>query len=1243
MKKSLFTLTFIIFGVSLMAQTNAQKSVLLQETNTEYLLQKSAELKNIAEQAKASAIQKAKENNWKVLFETNKQLIELMKLDELGNPLYYCTDNANAAISTSTNELHNGGSLGLSLDGTGMVAGEWDGGAVLSTHQEFNNTGSSRINQGDNPGSTHYHATHVAGTILAGGVQASAKGMAFNASLNAYDWNSDDSEMAAEAANGLLISNHSYGYVTGWYWDGFDWDWAGDPGISDQEDWRFGYYGSTAQSWDNIARNAPYYLIVKSSGNDRGDGPAGGAYPQDGPYDCISLNGNAKNILTVGAVADVSGGYSGNPNDVTMSSFSSWGPSDDGRIKPDICGNGVNLYSTMDGHNADYDGLSGTSMSSPNVTGSLLLLQEHYFEVNAAYMKSATLKALAIHTADECGPDSGPDYMFGWGLLNSETAAQVINDNNTASIITEETYNGTDLELTVTSTGIEPLTVTVVWTDPAGTPPGASLDPADIMLVNDIDLSITKDANTYLPYVLNKNNPSAAATTANNDVDNVEKVFISNPVAGNYTINISHEGSISGGSQDFSVIITGITSSSSTTPNATAAATPDCSTGTVIVSSDLSGSQTFYLTEDDGTVITSTTQNASSHSFTGQPDGVYRGKVEKDGQMSSLSAPVTLTNLSVPSQPSVMTGNPQVCTGTTEIYSVIDDPEVDSYSWTLPTGWNGNSTTNSISVNVGADDGDMIVTPNNACGAGPSQSMAVVVSNSGPSQPGDIVGDFTTCAAATETYSVPNDPAADIYTWTLPSGWTGSSTTNSISVTVGSAGGTISVMPSNLCGDGTAQTATVDVSASLPAQPDPITGSVLVCENATELYTTNLENDVEYTWLLPTGWSGASITNEITVTVGATSGNVSVVPANGCGVGPSQSLNVDVNTIPTQPDAITGEDEPCEGTSQTYSVSNQADATFNWTLPSGWTGTSSSNTITVTVGTTDGDISVTASNMCGESAAEVLAVQALATLGDPGSITGNDVICTGDEDISYSIAEMDDADSYTWTVPTNVAVVSGQGSASILVDVFDGANGGDITVQAENSCGLSSIATIEIDVLSIPAIPSEISGVDQVMETQTKNFEIDPVSDADSYEWILDPSWELNSGAGTTQVNITFPLGANAGTLSVSALNVCGESAASTKEIEIIPIGIENLNSNNTVSIYPNPSTGIIFVNLQKETKEIVSLKVLSLTGLQIQEEKMPAGMDQYQLDLSKVEAGSYILLLEGENYFEQFKLVIAK
>ena len=113
----------------------------------------------------------------------------------------------------------------------------------------------------------------------------------------------------------------------------------------------------------------------------------------------------------------------GNLNSGGRNSSSSEGPADDLRIKPDIMGNGTGLYSTYESADAVYSTISGTSMASPNVAGTLLLLQQHYKNVTNNFMKAATLKGLACHTADDAG-NIGPDPVFGWGLLNAKKAAE---------------------------------------------------------------------------------------------------------------------------------------------------------------------------------------------------------------------------------------------------------------------------------------------------------------------------------------------------------------------------------------------------------------------------------------------------------------------------------------------------------------------------------------------------------------------------------------------------------------------------------------------------------------------------------------------------------------------------------------------------------------------------------------------------------------------------------------------------
>ena len=492
--------------------------------------------------------------------------IKLRSINDRGLPVYFTVENLNAARTVSTDDVWPGGSGGFSLTGSGTAVGKlgvWDAGAVLATHQELN----GRVTQVDSPSSTHYHSTHVAGTLIASGVQSAAKGMSYQANLTAYDWNSDNSEMASAAAAGMNISSHSYGLITGWYYSG-DWYWFGDISISTTEDYGFGFYSSDAEAWDQIAYNAPYYTIVKSAGNDRNDngpGPGGGHYVWDGGwvwstairdpdggtdgYDCVSYAGNAKNIITVGAVDDITGGYS-NPSDVAMSSFSGWGPADDGRIKPDLVANGISLYSTLDDNNTAYGSLSGTSMSTPNLAGSLNLLVRHYEATHGGSTpRSSTMKAVVIQTADESGPNTGPDYMFGWGLMNTLKAAQAIKlDSSSTGIIIEDylTNQGTD-QYEFYSDGTEPLRFTLAWTDPAGNSPTPSLNPTTPMLVNDLDLRLERigPGTLYYPYILNPSSPASAASTGDNTLDNVEQIFVDSHPAGNYRLTVSHKGSLS--------------------------------------------------------------------------------------------------------------------------------------------------------------------------------------------------------------------------------------------------------------------------------------------------------------------------------------------------------------------------------------------------------------------------------------------------------------------------------------------------------------------------------------------------------------------------------------------------------------------------------------------------------------------------------------------------------------------------
>jgi len=500
-----------------------------------------------------------------------------------GFPRFRATSNINAAATASTSAVWPGGAAGLNLTGAGITLGIWDEGKTRIDHQEFG----GRATVKDASPNISNHATHVSGTMIASGVDPLAKGMSYQANLNSYDWDNDVSEMAAATAYGLQVSNHSWGYLAGWYY-GYAgdnrWVWFGDTTFSRTIDYGFGAYEQTSFDWDTLAWMAPDFLIVKASSNDRFQGPAeqpvqhwlwnsgngwvlsSSVRDKDGAngFDCIPWNGVAKNILTIGAVNDIPAGYQV-PSDVVLAGFSSTGPTDDGRIKPDLVANGVGVYSPYSSSSTAYGEYSGTSMATPNTSGSIGLLMQHQRNLaGSALMRAATMKALLIHTADEAGTASGPDYTYGWGLLNTKKAALLMSANSEKGFnfnIRELTLNqGDTIEIPVYTNGVDPLSATMVWTDRPSIKFTAFVNDTSHMLVNDLDLRlINTSSQKYYPWKLKGSTPAAAATKGDNTVDNVEKVDAGIPVAQEtWYVQITHKGTLVGGQQDFSLVLSGI-------------------------------------------------------------------------------------------------------------------------------------------------------------------------------------------------------------------------------------------------------------------------------------------------------------------------------------------------------------------------------------------------------------------------------------------------------------------------------------------------------------------------------------------------------------------------------------------------------------------------------------------------------------------------------------------------------------
>lgn len=320
-----------------------------------------------------------------------------------GTPIYIPTKDKNQQVNTKSSAMYAEGILGLNISGQNIIAGVWDGGQVNENHEKLAGQATMQAKQDVDDPDGNDHQTAVTG-IMVGKLNNNAQGIAYDAKTMNFDWDNDIAKMNAFAGQGFLVSNHSYGYTN-------------DDSIPV---WLFGAYDDEASAWDEMLKSRPYYLPFVAAGNeqeDNGNNATGG-------YGIITGATASKNVVTVGAVEI----------DNSISVYSNWGPTDDGRIKPDIVSLGssidVPLFDDNSGYTGNVEESSGTSYSAPAVAASALLLQQYYYSLNNEYMTAAMLKALLLHSAEDDASGNGLDAEFGWGMLNVERAAQIIKQNS---------------------------------------------------------------------------------------------------------------------------------------------------------------------------------------------------------------------------------------------------------------------------------------------------------------------------------------------------------------------------------------------------------------------------------------------------------------------------------------------------------------------------------------------------------------------------------------------------------------------------------------------------------------------------------------------------------------------------------------------------------------------------------------------------------------------------------------------
>lgn len=429
--------------------------------------------------------------------------------------------------------------------GTGTRLGVWDGG-VDPTHPDF--AGRLWVDPGHSDPSND-HGTHVAGTMAgdgsnsqsAGGTPNQWRGIATAAQIYSYD-NNDlwfESHQGAIQTNNVDLSQNS--------WGGFFTSATCDT---------HNVYSLDAQKMERLVTGESYgkAIFVNVAASNFRDGTSDDdtdPYPICGfsstppfiNYTSLSDVGSAKNIISVGAtLKDASD---------TMTDFSSWGPTKDGRLKPDIVAPGQDIVSTLPG--GAYGANSGTSMATPHISGiSALLIQRYRTVFNKQAFLPSTIKAVLLHTAKDLRDTfvyytPGPDFASGYGIADALAAYETL---STTLVLEGQLANGaTDVHNFTVNSSATPVKVTVAWDDFT---PELNANPK---LVNNLDLELVAPDGTtiHLPWVLDPNNPGNAATRGVDSMNNVEQVYLENPAMGNWTIRVKGT-SIPQGPQRYSLV-----------------------------------------------------------------------------------------------------------------------------------------------------------------------------------------------------------------------------------------------------------------------------------------------------------------------------------------------------------------------------------------------------------------------------------------------------------------------------------------------------------------------------------------------------------------------------------------------------------------------------------------------------------------------------------------------------------------
>jgi hypothetical protein len=398
-----------------------------------------------------------------------------------------------------------------------------------------------------------------------------------------------------------------------------------------------------------------------------------------------------------------------------------------------------------------------------------------------------------------------------------------------------------------------------------------------------------------------------------------------------------------------------------------------------------------------------------------------------------------------------------------------------------------------------------------------------------------------------------------------------------------------------------------------------------------------------YAWTPAASLSNPAIANPV-ATPNATTVYHVVVTDNAAHTA-EDSVTVVVNTPPAAPGPITGNQAVCAGDTVSYSIVEVIGGTaYSWSVIPPATSIIGNGTATVSIiwGSTSGEIQVLAGNDCGNNPIpSILPVVVNTPPVALNPITGPDQVCIGTS-ATFTTAILGPPDTYTWTVPADASIASGQGTNSIVVTW--GNTAGDVTVYAMNNCGETPVIMKTVGVKTIPEPAGSISGPDTLCQgPENIVYNVGSINGATQYTWTVPAGVTVVSGAGTSQITLNFGSTSQSGNISVKGNNDCGDGTGSSMAVVVKNCtGIEQNSLESSVRIYPNPVRNELTLSINGREQQL-GLTISNANGQVVYSEILENITADYKkkLNMSGFSKGVYFLKLSNNERVYTEKVIV--